>query len=100
MFGAFAWDSLGFYNLRSLGHNSLEAVGFNQADIVLTDVADIADVSRGDEVYGYTSDASSIRLFYVTDVTDSHIALQDTTNSFTYIRDKESIQLEYQEKEE
>lgn len=93
--GAFAWDALGWYNVRSFGHNALEATSIKQSDITLVGVDDLSSLQQGDEVHGYVDEANgNTTLFYVTDVSDDRIALQDTMTSFGYIRDHDSITLQ------
>ena len=88
------------YSVRSLGHYLLEAASISQDTVTLVDVDDVSSLTMGDEVHGYLDDHTyDVTLFYVTDVTDTQIALQDTATSFGYIRDKESIVLSNESKE-
>lgn len=92
--GAFTWDALGWYNIRSFGHSTLEATGISSADITLVAVDDISALSRGDEVTGFVDDDDHKKvLYYVSDVSDDWIALQDTTTSFGYVRAKKAVTL-------
>ena len=98
VFWAFAWDALGWYNVRSFGHYALEATGISESVITLIDIEDFTALSQGDEVHGYPDDKGyKPRMYYVTDITDDQIALQDTEYSYAYIRDKDSIIIDYNE---
>lgn len=93
--GAFSWDALGWYNVRSLGHYVLEATSINEAPVTLVGIEDVSSLAVGDEVEGFVNGKSGkLTTFYVTDVTEDEIALQDTKTSFGYVREKQSLVLQ------
>jgi len=90
--GAFAWDTLGWYNVRSLGHSALEAASIGPDTITLAGADEWADLQKGDRVDGYAGDnTESMTSYYVTDKTEDAVALQDAEKSFGYVRSKDDV---------
>lgn len=91
MFAVFTWDALGWYNVRSLGQQTLEASSIYQPTVRLAENVDNLQV--GDLVSGRVGHGDESR-YYVTDMSDTQIALQDVATSFGYVRSKTDIILE------
>lgn len=55
-------------------------------------MSDLSELSVGDDVEGYLDgDSSSSTVFYVTDMSDEALALQDTETSFGYVREDSEV---------
>lgn len=65
------------------------------SDITLTSISDSSDLSIGADVEGYLNDdPSTSTVFYITDISEDEVALQDTLTSFGYVRYISDVRIE------